>query len=64
MDIGPQEEPVAAKAEIVRKADPEREGITGFGIHFLSFAGDSQQRLESILGAAFRIPIDEVRTTS
>ena len=50
--------------EIVRKADPEREGITGFGIHFLSFAGDSQLRLESILGAAFRIPIDEVRTTS
>jgi hypothetical protein len=64
MDIGPEEEPVAAKAEIVRKADPEREGIEGFGIRFLSFAGDSQQRLEAILGEAFHIPFDEVRTTS
>lgn len=64
IDIDPDVEPLAAKAEIVRKADPEREGVTGFGIRFLSFAGDSRQRLEAILGEAFRIPIDEVRTTS
>ncbi len=64
IDIDPQVEPVAAKAEVVRKADPEREGIEGIGARFLSFAGDSQKRLETILGDAFRIPIDEVRTAS
>jgi len=64
IDIDPEVEPVAAKAEIVRKADPEREGIEGFGIRFLNFAGDSRERLEAILGEAFHIPIDEVRTTS
>jgi len=64
IDVGPQLEPVAAKAEIVRKTDPEREGIEGIGAQFLSFAGDSQQQLETILSDAFRIPIDEVRTAS
>jgi hypothetical protein len=64
ININPQAEPVAAKAEIVRKADPEREGIEGIGARFLSFAGDSQKRLETILGNAFCIPLDEVRTTS
>jgi len=64
IDIGPQLEPVAAKAEIVRKADPEREGIEGIGAQFLSFAGDSQKQLETILGDAFRIPLDEVRTAT
>ena len=64
IDIGPQLEPVAAKAEIVRKADPEREGIEGIGAQFLSFAGDSQKQLEALLGDAFRIPLDEVRTAS
>jgi hypothetical protein len=64
IDVGPQVEPVAAKAEIVRKADPEREGIEGIGAQFLAFAGDSQQILNTILGDAFCIPIDEVRTAS
>ena len=64
IDVGPQLEPVAAKAEIVRKADPEREGIEGIGAQFLAFAGDSQQILNTILGDAFCIPIDEVRTAS
>ena len=64
IDVGPQLEPVAAKAEIVRQADPEREGIDGIGAQFLAFAGDSQTRLETILSDAFRIPIDEVRTAS
>ena len=59
-----QDEPVSAKAEVVRKADPDRDGVKGIGVRFLSFAGDSRERLESILGEAFHIPIDEVRTTS
>ena len=64
IDIGPELEPVAAKAEVVRRANLEREGIDGIGARFLSFAGDSQKRLETILGEAFRIPLDEVRAAS
>jgi hypothetical protein len=62
IDLGPQLEPVAAKAEIVRKTNPEREGIEGIGAQFLSFAGDSQKQLKTILGDAFSIPLFEVRT--
>jgi DNA-binding NarL/FixJ family response regulator len=61
IDIGPQLEPVAAKAEIVRKASREREGIEGIGAQFLSFAGDSQKQLETVLGDAFSIPLDQLR---
>ena len=64
IDIEHQDEPVSAKAEVVRKADPSRDGVEGIGVRFLSFAGDSRERLEAILGEAFHIPIDEVRTTS
>jgi len=64
IDIDSQDEPVSAKAEVVRKADPNRDGVEGIGVRFLSFAGDSRQRLEAILGEAFQIPIDEVSTTS
>jgi DNA-binding response OmpR family regulator len=59
-----QDEPVSAKAEVVRKADPILDGVEGIAVRFLSFAGDSRKRLEAILGEAFHIPIDEVRTTS
>lgn len=64
IDIDPEDEPVSAKAEVVRRTDPVRDGVEGIGVRFLSFAGDSRQRLEAILGEAFHIPIDEVRTTS
>jgi DNA-binding NarL/FixJ family response regulator len=64
IDIDPDEEPVSGKAEVVRKADPDRDGVEGIGVRFLSFAGDGRQRLEAILGEAFHIPIDEVSTTS
>jgi CheY-like chemotaxis protein len=64
IDVDPEVEPVAAKAEVVRKADPEREGVEGVGARFLAFAGDSQVRLESVLGDAFSTPIDQVRTAS
>jgi hypothetical protein len=64
IDVHPLVEPVAAKAEVVRKADPERDGIEGIGVRFLSFAGDSRNRLQTILGDAFSIPIDQLRTAS
>lgn len=63
-DIDGQDEPVSAKAEVTRKADPNRDGVEGVGVRFLNFAGDSRKRLETMLGRAFNIPIDEVRTTS
>jgi len=64
IDIDDQDEPVSAKAEVVRKADLNLDGVEGIGVRFLSFAGDSRERLEAILGEAFHIPVDEVRTTS
>jgi hypothetical protein len=64
IDIDPEDEPVAGKAEVVRKADPERDGVEGIAVRFLEFAGDSRKRLEGVLGEAFHIPIDEVGTTS
>ena len=63
-DIDPDDEPVSGKAEVVRKANPDLDGVDGIGVRFLSFAGDGRQRLEAILGEAFHIPIDEVSTTS
>jgi len=38
--------------------------VAPMGAQFLSFAGDSRKTLETILGDAFCIPIDEVRTAS
>jgi DNA-binding NarL/FixJ family response regulator len=64
IDIDPDEEPVSGKAEVVRRADPDRDGVEGIGVRFLSFAGDGRKRLEAILGEAFQIPVDEVSTTS
>ena len=56
-------EPVAAKVEVIRRADPEREGIAGIGARFLTFAGDSQKRLDAILSEAFHIPIEQLRSS-
>ena len=64
IDADPDQEPVSGKAEVVRKADPEHDGIEGIGVRFISFEGDSRQRLEAILGRALHLPIDEIRTTS
>jgi CheY-like chemotaxis protein len=64
IDVDANQEPVSGKAEVVRKADPEHDGVVGIGVRFISFEGDSRQRLEAILGRAFHLPIDEIRTTS
>ena len=50
IDIDSQDEPVLGKAEVVRKADPIRDGVMGVGIRFLGFAGDGHVRLQTILG--------------
>ena len=56
IDVPEQEEPLAVKAEVVRHADPERDGVEGIGARFLSFAGDGRRRLDEILAEAFRSP--------
>jgi len=50
IDIDPRDEPVSGKAEVVRKADPNRDGVEGIGIRFLGFTGDGHLRLQAILG--------------
>ena len=41
------ERPIAGIAEAVRVTTNGREGLTGIGVRFLSFAGDSQRRFEA-----------------
>lgn len=53
IDVAGQDEPLTVKAEVVRQADPVRDGIEGIGVRFLKFTGDSRQRLDAILGDAF-----------
>ena len=55
IDVGADDEPVAVKAEVVRRADPVRDGVEGVGLRFLSFAGDGRTRLEAILDRALGI---------
>lgn len=42
-------EPIRGVAEVVRRTDPQREGIEGVGARILSFAGNGQERLRSYL---------------
>jgi hypothetical protein len=44
-----QRHPVRGLAEVVRSTVREREGIAGFGLHFVRFDGDSGKRLDSWL---------------
>ena len=50
---GNRNDPVLAKGEVVRRAAPERGNVDGFGIRFLSFAADGQQRIEVVLEEVF-----------
>ena len=49
IDIDPQDNPVSGMAEVVRKADPNRDGVMGVGVRFLGFVGDGHERLQAIL---------------
>jgi len=46
-----EKEPVTAKAEVVRHAHSERDGVEGISVRFLSFVGDGRDRLEAELEA-------------
>jgi len=53
VDVAGQDEPLVVKAEVVRRARPERDGVEGIGVRFLEFRGDGRKRLDAILGEAF-----------
>ena len=57
IDVAGQDEPLTAKALVVRQSDPKRDGVKGIGVRFLKFAGDSRERLDAILGDAFDTPL-------
>jgi len=43
------DEPVEGSAEIIRVANPDREGVEGFGTRFLAFNGSSRERWQEYL---------------
>ena len=56
INLGDEDEPLSAKAEVVRQAHVERDGVEGIGARFISFAGDGRERLEAVLEEALRNP--------
>lgn len=56
IDVAGDDEPLAVKAEVVRHAESERDGVEGVGVRFLKFAGDGRARLDAILDEAFSPP--------
>lgn len=52
IDVAGLDEPLGVKAEVVRHADPRRDGVEGISVRFLEFAGDGRSRLKAILGEA------------
>jgi DNA-binding response OmpR family regulator len=53
LDLGAELEPLALKAEVVRRADPARDGVVGFGLRFLDLSAASRAHLGAILDRAF-----------
>ena len=47
--VGGDPRPIVAVAEVVRHTVTGRDGISGLGMRFLSFAGDSQRRFQAFL---------------
>jgi hypothetical protein len=52
---GPVER-VTGEAEIVRHAVPDRGGVSGIGVHFLSFENRGRHALDNILEDAIAEP--------
>ena len=53
------EERVAGEAEIVRRAIPDRGGVSGIGVHFLAFKNHGRDALDDILEDALAEPLDQ-----
>jgi hypothetical protein len=55
---GDRDDPVVAKATVVRQALSERGGVDGCGVRFSSFAADGEVRIAAALEGAFAESID------
>ncbi len=55
---GDRNDPVVAKATVVRQALSDRGGVDGCGIRFVSFAADGERRIASVLEGAFAESVD------
>lgn len=53
INLGGQQGPVSAKAEVVRQATNDRGGVDGIGVRFLSFARDGKDKIMAVLDEAF-----------
>lgn len=51
LSLPAMDQPVVGRAEVTRQTRAEREAIHGFGMRFLSFAGDSRSSYEAYLSA-------------
>lgn len=49
IDVAHRDEPLTVRAEVVRPADPARDGVEGIGVRFLKFADDGKKRLDGVL---------------
>jgi hypothetical protein len=57
INLGGQGGSVSAKAEVVRQAHSERGGVDGIAVRFLSFAGDGDAKIASVLDEALADPL-------
>ena len=57
INLGGEYGSVSAKAEVVRQAHSERGGIEGIGVRFMSFAGDSEEKIKAVLDEALADPL-------
>jgi hypothetical protein len=53
--------PICGTAEVVRKTTREREGLAGFGIQFVKFDGDGEQRVADFVTGRIADPKNSVR---
>jgi hypothetical protein len=57
INLGGERGSVTAKAEVVRQAHAERGGVDGVGVRFISFAGDGEAMVATVLDEALADPL-------
>lgn len=57
--VSDRDESISAKGKVVRFAVRERGGVKGIGIQFLSFAGGSEELIETVLAEALADPLGD-----
>jgi DNA-binding NarL/FixJ family response regulator len=51
-------ERVSGEAEVIRRAVPDRGGVSGIGVHFLTFESHGRDALDNVLEDALAEPLD------